>query len=301
MLLHAGFLPRRQRKYFFLTKYNRGFDRREYDLSLSLTRTACQDIAVVGGVHPASVAARGKKNFHRRLHDAIEEYYERKMFAEVPCIIAHSKAIAAQIIEYHPVDREKIHVLYPPVNEVMIKRVGVDEIHATRRKYNIDEGKMTFLFPSVGHQRKGLPELINAFGLIYKDDYELLVAGENMRGYSILPKNVRYLGYIDNLSFLYSTVDYVILPSHYEPLGLVVVESLQCGTPVIVTRGVGAAELITDTEGVIMADNDPETIARTITGVQKKEVAPDFILRHGLTIAQHIDIIKGMAGCRDRS
>ena len=156
--------------------------------------------------------------------------------------------------------------------------------------------RLTFLFPSGGHKTKGLPELLSAFDQLDPEKYELLIAGQKTNRH--LPPNTRFVGYVNNLAPLYSAVDFMILPSHYEAFGLVVPEALACGTPVIVTRVVGAAELLSENDGIVIPDNRTETLVKTITGLEgrKFSVTGDFALRHGLTIEQHIAKIKTLVG-----
>jgi glycosyltransferase involved in cell wall biosynthesis len=119
----------------------------------------------------------------------------------------------------------------------------------------------------------------------------LLVAGNPIPKFR--PGNVRYIGYVNDLAPVYSAVDFTILPSYYEPFGLVVLESVQCGTPVIVTRNVGAAELLTEREAIFLADNRPKTMADTIRRLKSGlRVEPGFALHHNLTLDQHITMIK---------
>ncbi len=288
-------LPRRLRKYWFLHRCNTRFNRRDYDLSLSLTRTACQDIAVIGGVHPESVLRAGWRNPYRRLHDKAEIGFESRMLAGVPCILAHSRSIREDILRHYPAtDPDRIRVLYPPLDTGRFREVSAGKREETIRKYDIRQEGMTLLFPSLGHRRKGLHTLVKVFARLDPDRFQLLVAGEAMTGYHA-PVNVRYLGYIDNLSALYSAVDYVVLPSSYEPFGLVVAESLQCGTPVLVTRGVGAAELLAPDEGVVVADNQPRTLLSAIQRLEKMRVPPGFARRNGLLIDQHVEAIRRFA------
>lgn len=303
-ILHTSslfFLPRRFRKYYFIYKYNRTFDHRDYDISLSLTRTSCQDIAVCGGVHPAFANRLKHYSPLRRLHDRAEMYFEGRMLATVPYIMAHSCKVAAEIRQYYPVDESKLHVMYPPINSDVFKPSTPEEICRVRRQYGISDNRLTFLFPSSGHKRKGLPELLSAFDRL-DEKYELLIAGQKTKRH--LPPNTRFVGYVNNLAPLYAAVDFMILPSHYEAFGLVVPESLACGTPVVVTQVAGAAELLSENDGVVIPDNRTETLVRTITGLpgRKFSVTGDFALRHGLTIDQHIAKIKTLvsSGKTDR-
>jgi len=291
------FLSSRWKKYCFLHLCNRYFDRKSYDLSLALTRTASAHIAVVGGVHPASVNRRARRShLLRRFHDWMETKFERTMFAQSPKILAHSKRIAGEISTCYPgTDPGRISVVYPPVDTDFFTRIRDDEFLQAQRRYQVDSAKMTLLFPSKGHRRKGLEELLAAFALLNTKKFELLVAGEKMRGFVDIPPHVRYVGYVENLSALYSIVDYTVLPSRYEPFGLAVVESLHCGTPVLVTRQVGAAELLTPEEGIVLESNDPVTLAHAIEKLEKIKIESGFVKRKGLDLSRHIGILKAMS------
>ena len=290
------FLPRRWKKYYFLTLCNRHFNRNQYDLSLALTRTGAAHIAVVGGIHPASVVRREKTgHILRQWHDRMETRFEAEMFARAPFVLAHARGLADEINAWYPeTDQKKISVCYPPIDTDFFVPAPTNRLSAIRDRYNIDKNRLTLLFPSRGHRRKGLAELVQAFASLDPARFELLVAGEPMRGFGRVPAHVRYLGYIENLSELYAVVDYTVLPSHYEPFGLAVVESLHCGTPVLVSRQVGAAELLTMDEGVVLDTVTSSTLAEAITGLRKFRVAPGFVRRHGLDIKGHIQAIKNL-------
>ena len=290
---HLSLLPRRWRKYVFLRRYNRQFDRTEYDLSLSLTRTGCPDIAICGGVHPAAMASRRNRLSLRGLHDRLEIFFEQTMFARVRHIVAHSQLLRRNIHDHYQVDPGKVHVVYPPVDTERFRPLSQNRQNKIRRELGISPERITLLFPSLGHRRKGLQELLKAFALLPHERFELLVAGRPLR--TKHRGNIRFLGYVDDLSPVYGAVDYTILPSRYEPFGLVVAESLQCGTPVVVSDQVGAAELLSPETGIILPDIQPETIAATLRDLDKPQhpaVMPDFATRTGLTITDHINALK---------
>lgn len=155
----------------------------------------------------------------------------------------------------------------------------------------MNQNKITLLFPSTGHKRKGLFELLDALTLLPESEFELYVAGNPAKN-KTKHNNVRYLGYINNMADLYAAVDFTILPSHYEPFGLVAAESVQCGTPVILSNRVGAKAIITDKEGVIFNGAiTAESIAHAIKTAQKKQfqINPHFAQENEITIAEHIN------------
>jgi D-inositol-3-phosphate glycosyltransferase len=69
----------------------------------------------------------------------------------------------------------------------------------------------------------------------------------------------------DNLPVYYSAADVLVVPSHYESFGLVALESLACGTPVVTTK-VGAMEsIIREGEtGHVVSNGSPRLLAKGI-------------------------------------
>jgi D-inositol-3-phosphate glycosyltransferase len=69
----------------------------------------------------------------------------------------------------------------------------------------------------------------------------------------------------DALPDYYVAAEAVIMPSHYESFGMVALEAMACGTPVIASEVGGLAFLIKDGEtGFHVPDRDPETLADRI-------------------------------------
>jgi glycosyltransferase involved in cell wall biosynthesis len=285
-----SFLPRRWRRYAFWRKLNATFNRHDFDLVISLTRTDCQDISVCGGTHLGMINRIPRHFRDRLIHDRIETGFERRMLKKVPHIMAHSKIIAQELKRYYTFDYKKISVLYPPIDTQRFKPQTSNTIKSTQEKYKLDPKKLNLLFPSSGHERKGLNELLEAFEQL-SDQYQLYLVGTPTK--KDLPKNVHFLGYINDLAPLYAAANYTILPSYYEPFGLVVPESLACLTPVIVTKHLGASELLTEKEAVILPDNNPATLIQAIKNLPlHMTIEPGFPERHQLTIEQHINAIK---------
>jgi glycosyltransferase involved in cell wall biosynthesis len=286
-----SWLPRRWRRYVFWSTVNRQFDRHAFDLSISLTRSSCQSISVCGGTHLGMLHHTERRSLRNRwIHDAIETKFEQRMLRTVPAIMAHSQLIAEELKHYYHVNEKKISVLYPPINIEKFHPKGKQAIQAVRRKYHIRENHINFLFPSAGHKRKGLLELLKVFRQLPKH-YRLYIAGTAPT--QPLPDNVRYLGYVHDLAPVYASVNYTILPAHYEPFGLVVPESLACLTPVIVTKHLGAAELLSKKESIILPCNRADTLLNMLKHIpQRIRVEPGFAVKHQLTIEQHIDAVK---------
>jgi D-inositol-3-phosphate glycosyltransferase len=82
----------------------------------------------------------------------------------------------------------------------------------------------------------------------------------------------------DLLPDYYSAAEAVIMPSHYESFGMVALEAMACGTPVIASEVGGLAFLVRDGEtGFHVPDRDPEALADRICSL-----LTDPLLRTGL-------------------
>jgi glycosyltransferase involved in cell wall biosynthesis len=107
---------------------------------------------------------------------------------------------------------------------------------------------------------KGLTELLPAFAALQRDDPDahLVLVGEDggmraslearVRGLG-LDARVHFLGHVADESLLaaaYREATVTVLPSEYEAFGLVLLESLAQGTPVIASRVGGIPEFIED-------------------------------------------------------
>lgn len=287
-----AFFPKFMRKFLFIDKINKQFKRSEFDLSLNLTRTSSQDIVVCGGTHLSHLQHAQKTP---GLKDRLEIYFEQKSFNKTPMIIAHSQMLKDEIINLYNIDAKKVHLIYPPINTARFNHALKAQQHDLAKKFNISPTKTTLLFPSTGHKRKGLVELLEAMKQFSQDQVELLIAGDPI-GQNSLSNNVRCLGFVQNIEELYAAVDFTILPAHYEPFGLVAIESVQCGTPVIISKYVGAKDLLSDNESIIIEQINSESI---VLAIQKAinhqfKILPNFAENKDLTVDAHINKIKNM-------
>ena len=82
-----------------------------------------------------------------------------------------------------------------------------------------------------------------------------------------LDGSVNFLGSIkhDKLPYFYSAANVCVIPSYYESFGLVALESLACGTPVVATDVGALKSVIHQGEtGYVVMDNTPHCLANKI-------------------------------------
>jgi alpha-1,6-mannosyltransferase len=80
---------------------------------------------------------------------------------------------------------------------------------------------------------------------------------------------IDFTGFISDrytVAALLASADVVLAPGPHETFGLAALESLACGTPVVVSRTSALGEIITPDSGAL-ADNDPAAIAQAVSAV----------------------------------
>ena len=69
----------------------------------------------------------------------------------------------------------------------------------------------------------------------------------------------------DSLNFYFSAADCLVMPSHYESFGMVALEAMACGAPVIASDVGGLTQLVRHGEtGLRVPPRDPEALADAI-------------------------------------
>lgn len=282
-------LPRSWRKYWFGNFLHKYKEMQNYDMRITLMRSFHQDIIICGGTHRGFLSHTQKKP---SLQDKLEIACEQKSYDTSSLIIAHSGLLKEELINLYNIPSDKIVMAFPPIRIEKFSRAGEKERKALKQKFNIDPTKKAILFPSTGHRRKGFYLIMEALKYLPKDQFELIVSGNKPE--DSLSHSLKYVGFVEDMALLYNACDVTLLPSYYEPFGLVIPESLQCGTPVIISKFVGAKDLVSEKEGIILADLSPETIAKAImkSTTHSFSIVPKFAERNNLTISSHIETIK---------
>jgi len=131
----------------------------------------------------------------------------------------------------------------------------------------------------VGRQipRKGIPFLLQALAHLRdrRNDFVLDIVGDG-------PKRIEYeamanqLGLADVVRFhgqlqtkqevveFMKQCDFFVLPSLFENFGVVLIEAMACGKPVIATNIGGPNEVVTDEVGCLVPPGDAEALARAV-------------------------------------
>jgi len=154
-------------------------------------------------------------------------------------------------------------------NKLLMLPYGVDFEHFRPGEKSDDIFRV--LYVGLISFRKGVRYLLEAWSRLNLKNAELVLAGpilkefkEVFRRYQSLP-NIRYVGFARNIENYYQQSSVLVLPSIEDGFGLVVLEAMACGIPVIVSNNVGARDVIEDgKEGFMVPSADIDSLIEKI-------------------------------------
>ena len=143
--------------------------------------------------------------------------------------------------------------------------------------YDIPIAKYLVLFSGKFTHFKGIDALLEAAKLYeseHPNEIATLLAGEGelfeemkAKAEELNLQNVQFLGFQQPslLRKLYSTADVSVVPSRREPFGLVALEALACGSPVVATNQGGLPDIVNSEVGTLVDVDDSVGLAKAIT------------------------------------
>jgi D-inositol-3-phosphate glycosyltransferase len=213
---------------------------------------------------------------------------EKRVLQVADRIIAPTLAEQSQLHFLYKADDSKIVIIPPGVDTSRFYPIPMEE---ARESIGIPLDDRLLLFVGRIEPLKGLETLIRAIGLMSDQGVQCQVphylavvggdpaaSGENISDEMARLQSLRqelgmnelvlFLGKRaqDSLPYYYSAADVLIMPSHYESFGMVALEAMACGTPVVASQVGGLAFLIQDgITGFVVPDGDPRALSDRIT------------------------------------
>lgn len=213
---------------------------------------------------------------------------ERHILARADRIIAATLAEKAQLEWLYKADPRKLTVIPPGVDTGRFYPIPKDE---AKEFVGIPQQDRMVLFVGRIEPLKGVETLIRAMALISADHddcecpaYLAIIGGDpsaspeemsvEMARLQALCRELHmdqvvvFLGIRaqDTLPYYYSAAEVVVMPSHYESFGMVALEAMACGTPVIASQVGGLAFLVHDgVTGYHVPDGDSEALRDKLT------------------------------------
>lgn len=209
---------------------------------------------------------------------------EREIMSFADRLIAANPLEKAQMIWLYGADPAKIEVIPCGVDLKLFHPIPRDEAKAY---LEMPQDHRMVLFVGRIEPLKGIDVLIEAMALLLKDKDELrdevclcIIGGDPdadadtlNREISRLQRMRETLGIADVVTFLgkraqdtlpyhYSAAEVCVVPSHYESFGMVALEAMACGTPVIASKVGGLTFTVRDGRtGFLVPSDDPRALA----------------------------------------
>nr|VFJ59972.1 MAG: UDP-glucose:(heptosyl)LPS alpha-1,3-glucosyltransferase [Candidatus Kentron sp. DK] len=267
-------------------------------LVLSLEYGPDCDIYRAGdGVHRLEVLRRygSRKGWMVNPWHWLAPRQERKCLESAKIIVANSRLAEAAIQNEYPYLAHKTTTIYngfdPSVYTVTDRPKS-----ELRMALGLPPDGLMLLFSGHDFVRKGLRHVVtllgrlvngtgeNAYLVVAGDGDSKLVAGQIKQ--ANLADRVRFPGGVPGIERYYQAADFMVLPTNHDPFSNACLEALACGCPVITSDRNGAAEVIHETNGMVMSsefnDDDfersaafiqrfaenPRTVAKTVDGLK---------------------------------
>ncbi|MFD1736817.1 glycosyltransferase [Bacillus salitolerans] len=242
--------------------------------------------------HGGDIDKMAKKNARIR-------NWTRYILEEADEIIAVGQGLHDEIHESFGIRKDKVSIINMGVNREVFKP---QDKKTLRKELRIDEGPVV-LFVGNYIQEKGILELIKAFSKV-KENHP------NAQLHFIGP--VKHEGFFNEMILAVdqsdikdihiheqksqaevakwmAASDVFVLPSYIEGFGLVAVEAMACGTPVVGSNVGGLTYLLQQDRGVLVEPKNPHSLFKGIDQVLRDEGLKNRLIQSGLKCAEEND------------
>lgn len=159
-----------------------------------------------------------------------------------------------------------------------------------RLQYQLEGKKIILGVASVWDERKGLNDFIKLSELL-DDSYKIVLVGLSEKQMKSLPANIlgiKRTKSVKELAEIYSAADVFFNPSYEETMGLVTIEAIACGTPVLVSDCTAVPEFVNDKVGQIFHSRNGNTIYSLIKRIIDSNYEEDNLMSYASTFEKNI-------------
>ncbi|MEW6232375.1 MAG: glycosyltransferase [Chloroflexota bacterium] len=220
---------------------------------------------------------------------------ERWVVGQADRLVAVNSVESAQLIWFYGAKPEQLHIVPGGVDTLLFRPIPKAQ---ARRHLELEDGARVVLFVGRLDPIKGIEVLFGAFARLCANHSSgpcrLLVVGgdrdrerdklqalrETAAGLGVAPE-VQFIGSVEqqHLPYYYSAADVCVVPSYSESFGLVAMEAMACGTPVIASRVGGLQFTVQDGHtGFLVPPRDLSALADRMESLLRR---PELAARMG--------------------
>lgn len=189
-------------------------------------------------------------------------------------IIAISRQVYNETLDLYGVDQERMELVMNGFDQrIFYPQEGARE--RVCKEMGLREDSIIISFVGKLAHFKGVDTLLKAAAIYEREleHVETLIIGEGEKREDLIElaeelqlKGVHFLGHRPqkSLATYYSGAHLSVVPSRVEPFGLVAIEALACGTPVLASNKGGLPDFIHDGVGALFPVEDHQSLAEKI-------------------------------------
>ncbi|OKP98070.1 glycosyltransferase family 4 protein [Paenibacillus sp. P46E] len=197
---------------------------------------------------------------------------EHELVSSSDKVIVCSLHMQNEVCAVHTLDKQKTEVI---PNGIDLCSLELMPAHSFRREHYAQDGGKIVLFIGRLVKEKGVQVLLQSMHEVIREfpHCTCIIAGrgpmlaELEASAAELGTSIRFTGFVDSLekSYLLEIADVCVFPSLYEPFGIVALEAMGSGTPVIASDIGGLAEIVEHGRtGLISIPDEPHMLAGRI-------------------------------------
>jgi UDP-glucose:(heptosyl)LPS alpha-1,3-glucosyltransferase len=252
-----------------------------FDLIHTHDRISKADVYTMHGI-PHRWWVREVRGKRMSLFDRALARVEDRLVSEGGCrrFLAVSDLTRKIFLDEYPIDPARVTVVHPGIDMAPYTKLDRERCRREiRGRFGIGPDEPLILFVSMNFAVKGLDHLLRGLGCLRAGSpekrFRLLVIGRgDQKAYGGLARElglgdaVLFAGAVarEKLPELYLAGDLYAMLSRFDTFGMVVLEAMAAGLPVLIGGSVGARDVVREGENGFVVENpaDPEAIAERI-------------------------------------
>jgi len=236
-------------------------------------KTSMSDTTIAIGIHNTHSMS---KSASKGLISKVTQLLYPRLYSQADHVIAVSEGAKQDIVQNTTLKPNDVSVIYNPV---VTEELYTEAAQSVDHPWLNDDTIDVVLGAGRLAEQKDFETLIRAFEGVaeQKDNARLLIVGSGSKEAQLqtlvselgLEDRVELVGYVDNLYAYMNAADVFVLSSRWEGFGIVLVEAMAVGTPVVSTDCPhGPSEILSNGEyGELVDVGDTEAMADSIHGV----------------------------------
>jgi glycosyltransferase involved in cell wall biosynthesis len=226
------------------------------------------------------------------------DMFHQFVYSRVDRVLTITERMRGFVLQALPTPAERVFTLHYGIEQQdSHKTISRGEL---QNKYDLPQGALVIGIVGRLEPPKGQDVLLQAFTKIYSDhsNVYLMITGEappERLGYDLQLKTlagklniadrVRFTGFVNDTASIYGLLDIAVMASKEETFGLVLLEAMTAGVPLIATQAGGVPEIITDgVNGLLVPPGDVQLLADALERLIQDELLRQELSKQGRKI-----------------